>query len=176
MLENLVPAPSATRVQYRVPARVAACAAHRAGTQCAMRCATTCGGIMNDAVLVCIRKCAYGQVGTEQSFFGHHFFAKTFLCNLKFYMWTQDSTFAPFCARTALSPVKEYHKRCILYSLLLPVFSEHHQLGDSSKCLIQCFHHLQHSPQTESTSSLGINRKHFVIGHCARFFQPIFVI
>ena len=38
----------------------------RARRRHAMRYATTCGGIMNDAVLVCIRKCAYDQVDTDQ--------------------------------------------------------------------------------------------------------------
>ena len=71
MLENLVPAPRATRVQYRVPARGAARSAltricvprERAYARPA---STTCGGIMNDAVLVCIPQCAYGQVDTDQ--------------------------------------------------------------------------------------------------------------
>ena len=75
MLENLILAPRATRVQYRVPTRGVCCArAHtlavqariRAQRRHAMRYATTCCGIMNGAVLVCIRKCAYGQVDTDQ--------------------------------------------------------------------------------------------------------------
>ena len=73
MLENLVPAPRPARLQYHVPARGAAraalariCERIHAPRRHAMRYATTCGGIMNDAALVCIRKCAYGQVDTDQ--------------------------------------------------------------------------------------------------------------
>ena len=48
-------------------AHMSAALAHiRAPRRHAMRYATTCSGIMNDAVLVCIRKCAYRQVDTDQ--------------------------------------------------------------------------------------------------------------
>ena len=59
MLENRAPAPRATRVQYRVPACAhtrAALVRIRALRRHAVRHATTSGGIMYDAVLVCIRK------------------------------------------------------------------------------------------------------------------------
>ena len=59
MLENRVPAPRAALVQYRVLPCAhtrAALVRIRALRRHAMRHATTSGGIMNDAVLVCIRK------------------------------------------------------------------------------------------------------------------------
>ena len=59
MLENRAPAPRATRVQYRVPACAhtrAALVRIRALHRHAVRHTTTSGGIMYDAVLVCIRK------------------------------------------------------------------------------------------------------------------------
>ena len=58
MLEDRVSAPRAPRVQYRVPAcsHTRHTARIRARRRHAMHRATTSGRMMNDAVLVCIRK------------------------------------------------------------------------------------------------------------------------